>query len=289
MHASKLYVAALFLISCLLSHAQEKVDRRTVLNGNWHLSGMWGAPTETPHLILSLGVSGNEVFGGADLDVHCHTNANEKRSEGMGTQFHVEGRIEPDGTFFLKPWAGEFGDPELIRIRGRIPKRSAAQWPGRVEFDFSRLRRPCNPGALTEDFVATRLPLLSGEYSGTVHLNYGSQGKISLQITQGELVTFKTKLGRVAGQIPLNATMTLTASSTFLLDPSIFSAEKLTADTSGLAKSRLEGDQFILVFPTKDGYGLEVYGSYTDASEKTLRVHLLRMHNFIGYATLTKQ
>ena len=284
MHALKaLCMPVLFLMSCAPTYAQVSADGRTLINGNWHLSGSWGLPEPTPHLILSLGVSGDEVFGEGSLQVYC------PKTGGSGTGFRLKGRIASDGTFILRSWGNDPSgdDPNLIQISGKVPEPSEAQWSGRFEFNAVPLRSPCNPSGVKGDFVATRLPALNGEYSGTIHMGHASEGKVSLQIAQGGLALLETKSGRI-GQITLKATMTVTTVSTSLLDPTIPS-EKLMADVSGPNTSQLRGDEFILEFPTNDGYGLELYGRYLDASQQTLQVFFSRMHYSAGAGTLTKQ
>jgi hypothetical protein len=69
---------------------------------------------------------------------------------------------------------------------------------------------------------------------------------------------------------------------------SLFPSEQLIAGISGPFSSRVRGDEFDLVFPTKDGSRILHSGSYTDASETSLRVMLSYLHT-TGGGTLTKQ
>jgi hypothetical protein len=100
----------------LISNAQDNLDARTVLNGNWHQTGPWGAPSQSPRLILSLGVNGDKVYGEGDLQANCSMNNAE-----YGSKFIAEGRIMPDGTFLLESDVSKTSsaDTYVIRLKGK--------------------------------------------------------------------------------------------------------------------------------------------------------------------------
>jgi hypothetical protein len=250
-----LCLPALLLLCCFVCRAQDQ----TQLSGNWHLAGSWDPASNDTRLILSLGVNGNRVFGWADLQTDC-------RAEGTRTAdgFSVHGQIAPDGTFLLLN-SEDPKEAKQFSISGRVPEPGSANWSGRFDFAHIRKTKKCPP-SITGDFVATPLPPLKGVYSGILLLRDRSSVAVTVEISQGELVTFQTEPGHIDGEVPLNATMTVKGS--------ICPTETLTADSSHASSSQIEGDQFLLVFPLNDGAKVLLAGEYTDASENKLRVSL---------------
>jgi hypothetical protein len=136
---------------------------------------------------------------------------------------------------------------------------------GSFRFAHIRETKKCSP-TVSGDFVATQLPPLKGTYSGTLLLRDRSSVTVTVDIDQGELVTFESEPDHVRGEVPLNATITVNGS--------IYPTETLTADASHDSSSRIEGDGFLLVFPLDKGAKVLLGGEYTDASENKLRVLL---------------
>jgi hypothetical protein len=246
-----LCLPAPFLMSCIVCRAQDRAS----LSGNWHLAGSWKPTTNGTRLILSLGVNGDKVFGQGHLQIHCP-------GYGTGLGFSVHGQIAPDGTFVL----ADSDDPKAVKeisISGKVPDPGLGQWSGNFRLGHSAGKCPTS---VSSDFVATPLPPLKGIYSGTPVLRDRSSVTVTVDINQGELVTFESEPGHVDGEVPLNATMTVNGS--------IYPSETLTADASHYSSSRMEGDEFLLVFPLDGGAKIMLAGSYTDASERELRVLL---------------
>jgi hypothetical protein len=254
MRAVKLYLPTLFLMCCSVCRGQDS----TALSGNWLLTGSWDSKTNDTRLSLSLGVNGDRIFGAGDLQTHCPAEGS-----GTGVRFSIHGRIAADGTFLL----ADSDDPLVrkISINGKVPESGSAQWPGSFRFDHIRQTKKCSP-TVSGDFAATSLPRLQGLYSGTLLLRDRSSVAVTVDIDQGELVTFESEPSQVEGEVPLNATMTLNGS--------IYPTEILTADTSHDSSSRVEGDGWLLVFPLDNSATVMLAGEYTDASEDTLRVLL---------------
>jgi hypothetical protein len=217
-------------------------------------------------LILSLGVNGDKVIGQGDLQFHCSAGS------GVGVTFSVHGQIASDGTFLL----ADSDDPkaaEEISIRGKIPEPGSGQWSG--SFRYLRETRKC-PTGVSGDFVATPLPSLKGIYSGTLLLMDQSSVAVTVDINQGELVTFESEPGHVRGELPLNGTMTVNGS--------IYPSGTLTADASHDFSSRIQGDELLLIFPLDNGAQVMLTGAYTDASENKLRVLLSYLGRDVGAA-----
>jgi hypothetical protein len=260
-----LSLLAVFLVSSLVCPAQDQSS----LSGNWHLTGSWNSTTET-RLTLSLGVKGDTAIGEGDLQFHCPSGW------GIGVTFSVRGQIASDGNFLLT----DSDDPEAAQefsISGKVPEPGSGQWAG--SFRYLRETRRC-PAGVSGDFLATPLPPLKGIYSGTLLLPDRSSVAVTVDINQGELVTFESEPGQVRGAVALNGTMTVNGS--------IYPSEALTADASRDSSSRMQGDTLLLVFPLENGAQVTLTGTYTDASENKLRVllsYLGRDAGAIGFLT----
>lgn len=245
-----LSLPALFLACCSVGQDQSS------LSGNWHLTGSWGhQPGDTTRFFLSLGVTGDRVFGSGDLQTQC-----------AGSAFLLHGRIASDGTFVL---LAEGNDPKMgreISVHGKLPDAGLARWPG--SFVASHILDKC-PARVEGDFVATRVSPLKGVYSGTLLTKDRKPVTVTVDINQGELVTFNDG-DLLYGEVPLNATMTLNGSS--------FNSETLTADTSLPSSSRMQGDNWLLSFPVGGQFSVLLAGEITDASLNTLRATLSYPH-----------
>jgi hypothetical protein len=241
---------ALLLICCSVCRAQDL----TTLNGNWHLAGSWDIHPNDVRLFFSLGVQGDEIFGSGDVWTSC---------EGGGA-VPLHGRIASDGTFVLR---SNYGIPKWERtfsITGKVPEAGSAQWSGRFVID--QTKKKC-PTQVTGDFLATRIPLLKGVYSGTLYSGADrTPVAMTLNINQEEMVTFEDQPGHVCGLIPLKATMTLNGP--------LYSSETLTGDPDpSHGCNIMDGDIFLLLFPVGARFAL-LDGKAMDASLSELRVTL---------------
>jgi hypothetical protein len=232
-----LCLPALFVMCCSVCRAQDL----TMLNGNWHLTGSWNIHPNDVRLFFSLGVQGDEIFGSGDVWTSC---------EGGGA-VPLHGRIASDGTFVLR---SNYGIPKWERdfsISGKIPQVGSAQWSGR--FITGQTKKKC-PAHVEGDFVATRVPLLTGVYSGTLYSGSARSADrtpvtVTLNITQEEMVTFEDQPGHVCGLIPLKATITLNGP--------LYSSDTLTANPNpSHGCNVMDGDTFQLLFPVGARFAL---------------------------------
>ena len=256
-----------FSCLCLASPAQGAPEDYSVLNGSWDLAGGWEAPQQEPRLTLSIGVDGNNVYGDGDLQV-----------PGCGLSFSVVGQIASDGTFVLN-----IGEPVGVRadnntfpslsIRGRVPAQGSTEWAG--SFNTSSMGNGECPRPSGE-FVASQLPQLEGNYSGTIPSFVGSAPgtplSISVNMTQG--ISTSTDEGessspevspaaRVSHYVPLSGTMTISGFSDV---PS----QDITLRAVEDHNSRMQGDEFILFFRLGDGSLMMLTGSKADPSGQTV-------------------
>lgn len=269
MRAPKLLpFAAIVFLCCVACRAQDS----TAINGNWNLSGSRDSRLESPRLILSLGVDRDKVLGMGSFQLNCFNRM------GLGITLVLAGQIAADGTFVLMETKGaKSNDSETMTIRGKIPEAGAGQWAGTYKFTKQTKYGKCSTG---NDFVATKLPRLSGVFSGTLRLLDRSELAITVDIRQGELVTLETPAGTV-GRVPLQATMTLSGSDKF---PS----KRLNTDTS--VANRIQGAGFFLDFPANNGRRITLYGDYIDVTEQNLRVQLRGPGlDALAFGTLTRE
>jgi hypothetical protein len=241
-----LTLPALFLVCCVC-----RGQDQSTLSGNWHLTGSWDHHVNDPHFFLSLGVKGDRVFGSGDIQTQC-----------AGSVFLLHGRIASDGTFLLLAETNNPGTGSEISISGKVPEAGLAQWSG--SFVVSHILEKC-PARVAGDFVATQVSPLKGVYSGTLLSKEQAPVTVTVDINQGELVTFGDA-GDLLGEVPLNATMTLNGS--------LFISETLTADASRPSSSRMQGDNWLLVFPVGTEFSVLLAGEITDPSLNRLRATL---------------
>jgi hypothetical protein len=100
----------------------------------------------------------------------------------------------------------------------------------------------------------------SAQWSGSFVV--GTPVTVTVDVNQGELVTFDDA-GDLWGEIPLNATMTLNGS--------LLASETLTADASRPSSSRMQGDNWLLVFPAGTEFSVLLAGEIIDPSLNKLR------------------
>jgi hypothetical protein len=243
---------ALLFMCCSIFQGQDL----TTLNGNWHLTGSWDYHPNDVRLFLSLGVQGDEIFGSGDIWTSC---------EGGGV-VPLRGRISSDGTFVLHT---NYGIPKWerkISISGTVPEAPSAQWSGR--FVVGQTKKKC-PAQVAGDFVATPITRLNGFYSGTLLSADRTPVTVTVNISQGELVTFEDSPGHVLGALPLHATMTLAGP--------LFSSETLTADAaqpSCSPCSSMTGDIWVLLFPVGSEFHVRLEGNVTEPTLNKLRATL---------------
>jgi hypothetical protein len=252
-----------FSCLCLASPAQDAPEDYSVLNGSWYLDVGWEAPQQDPRLTLSMAVDGNKVYGDGDLQV-----------PGCGLSFSVIGQIASDGTFVLnlqKPVGDRADDNTFpsLSISGKVPAQGSTEWAG--SFNTSSMGNGECPRPSGE-FVASQLPQLEGNYSGTIPSFVGSAPgtplSISVNMTQG--ISTSTDEGessspevspaaRVSHYVPLRGTIAVSA----LTD---LPSEDITAKAVADRNSRMQGDEFILFFRFADGSSMMLTGSKTDSS-----------------------
>jgi hypothetical protein len=90
------FLPVLLPLLCLASFAQDAPERYSALNGNWHLTGGWEIPLQSPRLTLSMGVDGDKIYGKGDFQMNCPDN-----HSGLGMSFEAQGEIASDGSFVL--------------------------------------------------------------------------------------------------------------------------------------------------------------------------------------------
>ena len=256
-----------FSCLCLASPAQDAPEDYSALNGSWYLAGGWEAPQQDPRLTLSMAVDGNKVYGDGDLQV-----------PGCGLSFSVIGQIASDGTFVLnlqKPVGDRADDNTFpsLSISGKVPAQGSTEWAG--SFNTSSMGNGECPRPSGE-FVASQLPQLEGNYSGTIPSFVGSAPgtplSISVNMTQG--ISTSTDEGessspevspaaRVSHYVPLRGTITI---SGFTDVPS----QDITLTAVEDHNSRMQGDEFILFFRLEDGSLMMLAGSKTDSSGQTV-------------------
>jgi hypothetical protein len=269
MRAPKLlYLVAVVFVCCFTCGAQDS----TAINGNWHLTGSWNSRLESPQLILSLGMARDKLLGMGSFQFNCPNNV------GLGITLVLAGQIAADGAFLLtEPQLAKSNDSVTMTISGKIPDPASGQWSGTYSFTKETKHGKCSTA---DNFVATKLPPLSGVFSGTLRLLDRSEVAVTVDISQGELVTFETPTGTL-GRVPLQATMTLSGSDKF---PS----KRLNTDTS--VANRVQGNGFFLQFPANNGERISLGGDYIDASVQNLRVQLRGSGlDALAFGTLTRQ
>src|ERR1039458_5873597 len=230
-----------FSCLCLASPAQDAPEDYSVLNGSWYLDVGWGAPQQDPRLTLSM--------------------ADDSNRPRCGLTFSVMGKIASDGTFVLNLQnpVGDRADDNTfpsLSISGKVPAQGSTEWAG--SFNTSSMGNGECPRPSGE-FVASQLPQLEGNYSGTIPSFVGSAPgtplSISVNMTQG--ISTSTDEGessspevspaaRVSHYVPLRGTIAVSA----LTD---LPSEDITAKAVADRNSRMQGDEFILFFRFADG------------------------------------
>lgn len=274
MRASKLLCfPAVVLLCCFVCRAQDYA----AIRGNWHLTGSWGSSSTSPRLVLTIGVDGDEVLAIGGLSIRCPHRV------GLGAGLAPKGQIAADGTFLLTE-----SIPNRITISGRIPEPGSGQWAGHYNFSTDTGHGECSTGG---DFVATKLPLLKGVFSGTLQLaDHSGEVAVTIDINQGELIRLDNLYW-----VPLQATMTLSGSAEFpseRLKTAKFPPEGPTTATSGptMTGGQITGESFAMHFSANDGEQIMLGGYFIDASEQRLQVQLDNQNSKnVALGTLSRQ
>jgi hypothetical protein len=245
-----------FLHCALLSigvvgYSQDSAAISSGLDGNWRITGNEdAAPPQYPALDFSFGVDGTDVYGAGTYVVLCNGKA-------VGSAGKVEGTINPDGTFSVKHFAGE------ISIHGTVPAAGATEWSG--SFTINPVANDPKTGmkcpAVSETFVAKKAARLSGKYSGALKLDGrspSSDGTVSIDLEQGLLANAGHEM-----YVPLHAVIVVKNSTKF---PS----GTWTTDENPAGLSRVEGNQFSVLYCGKDGSMLEVGGGFFENDDVSL-------------------
>jgi hypothetical protein len=271
MGASRLvYFSAFVLLGCFVCRAQDF----TAIRGNWHLKGSWDTSSTSPRLALSIGVDGDELLAMGGISVICpHRVA-------VGAALSPKGRIAADGTFLLTA-----GSSNKTTINGTVPKPGSEQWTGHYNFIADTAQGECSTGG---DFVATRLPLLRGAHSGTLHLvDHSGDVTVVVDVNQGDLIKVDYLYWT-----PLQATMTLTGSAEFPseeLKAAKFPPERGAAPAKWIC-CHIDGDHFVMLFSANNGEQIRLSGSFMDAAEQSIRVSLENIGSKNGaLGTLSRQ
>ena len=271
MGASRLLCFSAFvLLGCFDCRAQDS----TAIRGNWHLTGSWDTSSTSPRLALSIGVDGDKLLAMGGISVICPHRV------GVGEALSPKGKIAADGTFLLTA-----GSSNKITINGTLPKPGSEQWTGHYNFITDTAHGECSTGG---DFVATRLPLLRGAYSGTLHLmDHSGDVTVTVDVNQGELLKVDNLYWT-----PLQATMTLTGSAEFPseeLKAAKFPPERGAAPPKWIC-CHIDGDHFVMLFSASNGEQIRLSGSFMDAAEQSIRVSLENVGSKNGaLGTLTRQ
>ena len=135
-----------------------------------------------------MGLVDDKIYGEGDLVLYC----GEPGKGGMeGGDIFFNGQIAPVGTFSLhgfSPINNELSAPDFS-IAGSLPAPGSTQWRGRWSTGPTHSKERGCP-AMQGDVVAMHLPDLKGIFAGTVHDRDGAQSEVSLEIEQGQLVSF---------------------------------------------------------------------------------------------------
>ena len=268
------FLPILLPLLCLASFAQDAPERYSALNGNWHLTGGWEMPLQSPRLTLSLSVNEDKIYGRGDFQMNCPDS-----HSGLGMSFEAQGEIASDGSFVLNnlgalpdlPSARIF---DSISIKGRVPDQGATEWSGSFAVALVSQKGRC--AKLSGDFVATQFAPLNGAYSGTItDSSNGStatvlvdvdlaQGIFSSAHGNGFTLSEPASSDRVYYYLPVTGTVTVSG----------FSSERITANAIANACSRMQGDGFILCFILEDGSTMTLSGFFTDSTETILNVQV---------------
>ena len=281
MRASMLLcLPAVVLLCCFVCRAQDS----TTIRGNWQLIGLRDSHPENLWLTASLGVDGDKVLGGVHVGFRCPNNV------GFGSALDLKGGIALDGTFLLTDSNPKV--PYTITIGGKIPQSGSEQWPGTYSFSTESARGKCS---MEGNFIATKLPPLSGGFSGSLQITRTRQLTETLQlpdmrtfpledhpgevivtvdISQSDILSVETPTGSL-GQVPLQATMTLSGSD-------LFPSGKLTSVTG-----QIYGDCFRLHFSGNHGEQIMLGSDHVDASTHKIQAMLTGGVNVIAGGSLT--
>jgi hypothetical protein len=267
MQAGKLFlVYFLFSSLCLTSQAQDAPAPYSALNGNWNLAGGRNSAGKKLFLSLSIGVSGDSVYGSGFVDVNC-----SEKGRSHGSSIFLIGQMAPDRTFQLTNSAR----PDVriqVSIQGTAPSDGETTWEGSFTITNSVRLTECTID-LSNDFVASAYPPLNGTYVGMINGHGLGPGiTISAQITQDAFSFSSLTSSNPTFFALLSSTISVSGSPCFTKGTSTQGNA-----TDLITKSLIRGDEIDLRYSMNDGSTLLVVAWLTDLSESALKINMARV------------